>query len=183
MNIFYLDPNPKICAEFHNSKHVVKMILEYCQLLSTAHRVLDGAEVATKSKTGRNKKIWRLNDDRDQILYSATHINHPSALWCRTTNSNYNWLHSLLVELCVEYTFRYGKTHKCQESGLVDALKSCPINIPNGKFTGPTTAMPDDVKQSDSLSSYRNYYIKNKTHLASWSGKINSRPTPYWYGV
>jgi len=42
MNIFYLDNDPKVCAEMHNDKHCIKMILEYAQLLSTAHRVLDG---------------------------------------------------------------------------------------------------------------------------------------------
>ena len=44
MNIFYLHRDVDTCAEMHNDKHVVKMILEYAQLLSTAHRVLDGEE-------------------------------------------------------------------------------------------------------------------------------------------
>lgn len=154
------------------------MILEYCQLLSTAHRVIDGTETQTKSKTGRNKKIWRLPDDRETILYSATHINHPSAIWCRSSDSNYNWLHSLLVELCSEYTFRYGKTHKCEQIGLVNQLRSCPNNICIGQFTGPTPAMPDTVKiLGNSLESYRNYYINNKTKLANWK----NRPMPEWY--
>jgi len=39
MNIFYLDPQPRLCAQYHCDKHVVKMILEYAQLLSTAHRI------------------------------------------------------------------------------------------------------------------------------------------------
>ena len=41
MNIFYLDPRPDTAAEMHCDKHCVKMILEYAQMLSTAHRVLD----------------------------------------------------------------------------------------------------------------------------------------------
>ena len=36
MNIFHLDKNPKICAEYHCDRHVVKMILETAQMLSTA---------------------------------------------------------------------------------------------------------------------------------------------------
>jgi hypothetical protein len=32
MNIFYLDEDPKICAQYHCDKHVVKMIIEYAQL-------------------------------------------------------------------------------------------------------------------------------------------------------
>ena len=42
MNIFYLHKDPKICAEQHLDKHVVKMLIEYAQLMSTAHRMLDG---------------------------------------------------------------------------------------------------------------------------------------------
>ena len=42
MNIFYLDSNPTVCAQYHNDRHTVKMIVEYAQLLSTAHRVIDG---------------------------------------------------------------------------------------------------------------------------------------------
>ena len=45
MNIFYLDNDVDVCAQMHVDKHVVKMILEYAQLLSTAHRLLDGVEV------------------------------------------------------------------------------------------------------------------------------------------
>ena len=53
MNIFYLHENPKICAEMHLDKHASKMCIEYAQLLSTAHRVLDGTEYYGKTKTGR----------------------------------------------------------------------------------------------------------------------------------
>lgn len=184
VNIFFLDENPQYCARMHNDKHCIKMILEYCQLLSTAHRVLDGTETTVKSKTGRNVKRWTLTDDRDSILYSATHINHPSAIWCRQSMSNYLWLHSLLHSLCVEYTYRYGKTHKCEQIGLVKKLSHPPNNISNGVFTQPTAAMPESVKvKGDSLASYRNYYNLNKQHLASWSGKVNSRPIPEWYNA
>lgn len=166
----------------HNDKHCIKMILETCQLLSTAHRVLDGHEIMAKSKTGRNVKRWILPDDRESVLYSATHIHHPSAVWCRVNHQNYSWLFGLLSELCDEYTYRYGKVHKCQSSGLVKALAFPPNSIPLGDFTEPTPAMPDDVKvPGDSIASYRNYYRNNKQHLASWSGKINGRPVPSWY--
>ena len=53
MNIFYLDPNPRICAEMHLDKHVVKMIIEYAQLMSTAHRFCDGTEYYDLTANGR----------------------------------------------------------------------------------------------------------------------------------
>ena len=42
MNIFVLDMNPKTAAQLQCDKHVVKMIVESAQMLSTAHRMLDG---------------------------------------------------------------------------------------------------------------------------------------------
>ena len=182
MNIFYLDNNPIKCAEMHVDKHCIKMILEYAQLLSTAHRVLDGVLTVGLSESGRKQQRYILSDERQQVLYSATHIHHPSAIWCRANLENYLWLHSLLVACCKEYTYRYGKVHKCQETGLVDALQKSPNNIPVGEFTQPTPAMPDECKvPGDALQSYRNYYVMNKGHLWSWKGKINSRSEPQWF--
>jgi len=78
MNIFYLDYNPYKCAEMHVDKHCIKMILEYAQLLSTAHRVLDGVPKLERSETtGRKRTSYILPDDRNDLLYRATHINHP----------------------------------------------------------------------------------------------------------
>ena len=180
MNIFYLDHDVVKCAEMHNDKHVVKMILEYAQLLSTAHRVLDGVELSGLSASGRKKKFWTLADSRDYTLYKATHIHHPSAVWVRQNQQNYIWLSQLLYSLCKEYTYRYGKIHKVQREGLLEMLFNWPMNIPMGEFTEPTPAMPDEVKiAGDSIKSYRNYYINNKTHLASWK----KRSTPGWYNA
>ena len=177
MNIFYLDNNPKLCAEMHVDKHCVKMILEYAQLLSTAHRYLDGIPTIGLSKSGRKRTQYILSDDREHLLYSATHINHPSAVWVRQSAMNYYWLYTLLVELCKEYTYRYGKTHKCESSGLVNRLQTTPVNILIGSFTEPTPAMPDNYKvRNDSISSYHNYYLGDKTRMFTWK----NRQIPKW---
>ena len=181
MNIFYLHSDPRVCAQMHNDKHCIKMILEYAQLLSTAHRFLDGTQFTGLSESGRKKVKYVLPDSRESILYFSTHINHPSAIWCRQSDVNYKWLHNLLVALCREYTFRYGRVHKVDSCGLMQVLEQVPTNIPQGPFTEPTPAMADDVKvQGNSIASYRNYYRDYKQHLLSWKGKINSRPTPQW---
>ena len=183
MNIFYLDPDPRVCAELHNDKHCVKMILEYAQLLSTAHRVLDGAVVVGLSKTGRKQSRYVLPDDRDNLLYSATHINHPSAIWVRQSYANYVWLNRLLFHLCKEYTYRYGRVHKVESSDLLMNLYVPPHALDSTKsvpFTQPTPAMPDTYKvRGDSIASYRNYYNGGKQHLASWK----KREIPSWYNV
>ena len=182
MNIFYLDNDPVKCAEMHVDKHVVKMILEYAQLLSTAHRYLDGVLTIGLSESGRKRQQYILNDEREQMLYSATHANHPSAIWCRASVSNYMWLAELLEECCKEYSYRYSKVHKVESSGLMQTLKNnFPKNISDKPFTQPTPAMDEKYKvPGDSLTSYRRYYVMNKEHLWSWSGKINSRKIPSW---
>ena len=99
MNIFYLDSDIDTCAEMHCDKHVVKMVLEYAQLLSTAHRVLDGIEYI-EIQNNRRVVRWRLSDlSMESMIYKATHINHPSAVWVRSSIDHYNWLSGLLT-LC-----------------------------------------------------------------------------------
>ena len=84
MNIFYLHENPKICAEMHLDKHASKMCIEYAQLLSTAHRVLDGVEYYGKTKTGRKAKRYKHPSSTfENTLYLASHINHPCGQWVR----------------------------------------------------------------------------------------------------
>ena len=175
MNIFAVHNDPIIAAQSLVDKHIVKMVLESCQLLSTAHRILDGTEYIDKTKTGRNVKRWRLPDERETVLYSATHINHPSAVWCRATNNNYNWLYCHFVALLHEYTYRYGKIHKCED--MVVALMQPPKNIPVGNLTPVTPAMPDEYKVTgDSVASYRNYYRVAKARMHKWT----NRETPEW---
>lgn len=175
MNIFYLDPNPQRCAEMHVDKHCVKMILEYAQLLSTAHRVLDGTESVVLTGTGRRKKSWALSDGRDSVLYSATHINHPSAVWVRQSRDNYVWLWHLFKHLCAEYTYRYGRTHATER--LVEVLADVPKNIGKARFTEPTPAMPDQYKvDGNSVQSYWNYYNNDKRRMFSWK----NREQPFW---
>ena len=174
MNIFYLDPNTTKCAEYHVDRHCVKMIVEYAQLLSTAHRVLDGVEYVDTS-SGRKIKRWKLGGSYEDILYKATHINHPSAIWVRNSYDNYMWLRSLLYKLTKEYTYRYGKVHKVMHSGLYESLSYAPINIKLGKFTEPTPAMPEEyIVSGDSIESYKNYYNGSKQHLHNWK----LRPIP-----
>jgi hypothetical protein len=176
MNIFYLDRDPAKAAEYMVDRHVVKMILETAQLLSTAHRILDGEEYIGQSKYGRKAKRWRLPDHRENVLYSATHINHPSAVWVRQSNNNYNWLFYHYMSLLKEYTYRYEKNHKCSEESFFMSLARLPDNIPIGHLTPVTLAMPDEYKVADHVQSYRNYYKQGKTHLH----KYTKREMPEW---
>lgn len=159
MNIFYLDRDPVRCAMMHCDKHVVKMILEYAQLLSTAHHLVDG--------------------EPSIDCYKATHKNHPSAVWVRENRSNYQWLYQLLSNLLVEYTHRYGKTHKTESSGVFQNLSKIPYELRGGKFTEPPQCMPDACKDDDPVVGYRNYYVREKSYMARWK----NTESPVWYKI
>lgn len=183
MNVFYLNHDPIISAQEHCDKHVCKMIIEYAQILSTAHRMVDGAEdyELRQYPDGRTRKIkvYRLDDWRDDVLYKACHYNHPSTRWARESNNNYTWLYSMWWALCKEYTYRYGKIHKTEEL-LKNALVFPPHRIPVGYKTQPPPAMqshPECIVQGDSVASYHKYYRVAKKDFARWT----KREIPEWY--
>jgi len=177
MNIFYVNSDPEVAARSMVDRHVVKMILETAQLLSTAHRVIDGEEYVGQTQTGRKAKRWRLSGNADAIMYAATHINHPSAVWVRENSANYNWLYDHLLALGREYTYRYGRTHLTIDK-LKDILKDAPENIEQSNVM---TKMPSCMDKQyivslDPIINYRNYYNYGKTDLLRWS----NRPPPQW---
>ena len=171
MNLFFLDADPKKCAEFHCDKHVVKMILELVQMLYTTHNVL---------KTGLHG-------------YRSFNPQHPTCIWIRQCEANYIYAVNVAFYLCKEYTLRYNRIHTCEKH--VNTLKE---NVPdnftpivykdtvvlsyNKKLqdigcTPVPLAMYDDVKFPDTLKSYRMYYIVHKRRFATWK----NRPNPFWY--
>ena len=156
------------------NRHVTKMLLETTQILSTAHRILDGTEYS-ELKNKRKIKRWKLPDFREDILYKATHVNHPSCVWARESVSNYIWLLEHLEELCLEYSYRYNKVHKCEKIQL-NALLS-PPNIKPGGLTPIKLAMPEKYMiSSDPVECYREYYRNGKQHLFEWK----NRERPIW---
>ena len=161
MNIFYLDKRPDDAAEMHCDKHCVKMILEYAQMLSTAHRILDG-------------------DDAHPDLYKITHKNHPSTSWTRSSKQHYNWLFRLFRMLSAEYTLRYSsgdfKFHKTWNK-LGKILETPPKNIKDNSWVDPPQCMPDHCKKPNTIDAYRNYYMTEKNKFAKW----NYSSVPDWY--
>jgi len=153
MNIFFLDENPKLNAQYHCDKHVVKMILETAQLLCSVHHMCDEVDVP----------------------YKLAHKNHPCSIWCRKSLTNYLALCELGLELSKEYTYRYKKHHKS-----TDVIHWCLDNLPDIKdigFTPPPLAMPEQYKVDDYVQSYRNYYIGDKKRFATWK----NRDVPSWF--
>lgn len=183
MNIFILDTDPVKAAQLQCDKHVVKMVLESAQMLSTAHRVLDGKPSKIPSKSGKTTvKAWVLSDHREELLYNAVHVNHPCTVWTTESAANYTWHYNHFVALASEYEYRYGKKHKSFVD-LADILCATPNNIPLTPATQFKLAMgaaPECINTKDPVGSYRAFYqTKQDRFSMTWS----KRTIPEWFKV
>jgi hypothetical protein len=156
MNIFILDLDHKKCAEYSFNSYVVKLSLEATQLLNNA--------------------LIKHDESYDPV-YRQSHKNHPASLWASESKDNFDWLTLLSLELCKEYTFRYGKRHVCQNIIEFFSFSSSRNKIPQKGMTPFALCMPDKYKTTDAVNSYRLYVKNEKQHLAKWK----NRPTPDWW--
>mgnify|MGYP003629607164 FL=1 len=180
MNIFILDDDPKNAARMHCDKHVPKMIVESAQMLSTAHRILDGKEYIAPSKSGKRMlKHYRL-PDHDDVIYKAVHAGHPCTKWTMQSSGNYNWHYNLFRELSTEFSYRFGKVHRSWEI-LKDILYAVPANIPKIGSTPYAKAMkayPDIESIEDPVEAYQQFYKADKINFAKWE---KGRSAPIWW--
>lgn len=152
MNIFVLDYDVKKCAEYHCDRHVVKMILESAQMLSTCSRFY-GYEQG----------------------YKSTHLNHPCNKWVRESLSNYNWLLTLMTALHDEWRYRYSHSRYHKSFELISSFS--PVYFEDKGLTSFALAMPSVYKCDDAVTAYRNYYMGDKRDIVSWK----KREKPFWY--
>lgn len=154
MNAFVVDTDPIQAARDLCSKHVVKMIVETAQMLSTAF-------------------------PNGVAPYKHTHVNHPCNVWLRASLSNYKWLLLHGVELCAEYTRRYNKIHRTERVAFDWFLENEP-SIPDVGLTPFAIAIKDPKWHvpGDVVASYRAYYIGEKACFAKWAPRANP---PVWW--
>jgi hypothetical protein len=151
MNIFVLDKEPELAAQYHCDRHVLKMILETAQILSTVVR-RQGIDYG----------------------YQSTHENHPCVQWAGICVGNFLWLQKLGRALCAEYTYRYRKTH-ASECVIRDAPLP-PAISPILNMTPFPQCMPEVYREEDTVQAYRDYYMGEKTHLLQYT----YRHPPEW---
>ncbi len=152
MNIFALSNDPVEAAIAQCNKHVVKMIVETAQLLSSAH-------------------------PPGIAPYKHTHINHPSARWTRESVGNYKWLVTHGLALCAEYTKRYKRTHKTQ--AVLEWLCQNVSNLGKQEQTPFAVAIKDIAHhRADPVEAYRAYYITDKRRFARWAPR--AAPPVWW---
>lgn len=168
MNIFVLDTEPEKAAEMHMDKHVVKMCVEYAQILATAARLMG----------------FPNNGYRD------THQNHPCVRWAAEDIRHWSWLHRLLCETAKEYTKRYGKTHKSYvdtQQWLQDPSVSVLRQSTLRRLPTPSSfvlAIPEELRGVTvragaklTVAMYREYY-HTKRSFATW--KKPGRVPAWW---
>lgn len=163
MNIFVLDQNPEIAARSLCDKHIVKMIVESCQLLSTHERLENG-----------------LGEER----YKITHKNHPCRL-CLSNGNNFIWLCYHLNAMLNEYTLRYGKVHKCQKLFDKYWAQFLDLTYLPEKLTFPK-CMPSEFWVGEEkignieeiVASYKNYYKFKSNSLKQF--RYTKRISPQW---
>lgn len=177
MNIFFLDYDPKLCAAYHCDKHCVKMIIEYAQILSTAHRL----HSANPEDLKRKKYTITYDDNVDTLLLKATHIGNRTVAWVMKSTANYIWLSEVLMYLSIEYTRRYGRKHKYTSNGLIDYLY---LNTPKiFNFENITKRYlakqvffhefnsivePESFQECNPIASYRNCYMNEKRYMVKY---------------
>lgn len=152
MNIFYLDENPKTAAAMLCDQHIRKMQIESAQMCCTAHW-----------ETGGNAP------------YKRAHKNHPSTIWTRQSIQHYRWLITHGLEICNEFTKRYGKHHKTQD--VLEWCRDNEPNLPDNGFTPPPQCMPDVYKKLNTIEAYKDFYINDKVAVKKlgWN-KLNNKP-------
>jgi hypothetical protein len=159
MNIFFLSENPQLAAAYQHDKHVVKMITETCQLLSTWYH--------NNSFAGFGSTPW----------YKATHQKHPCALWLLESRHNVLWLTRHLRALINEYDMRFQTKGKFENARkilrTVEAILM--VFLVEGDMTLPPQVVPDDYKTDgntfhDTVIAYRAYYMGEKLSSARYTG-------------
>jgi hypothetical protein len=192
MNIFLLDLDVVKCAQAHGDKHVVKMLLEACQLLYTAHWVIEYPhilEYKAPSKLAIVQKHLAIPYSIQSAPSSVTrptepgfrpcHIHHPCAIWVRKSLDNYVFLAKLAVALADEFSYRYPKkgAHAC-EAHAHWLLTNYPAFMMDNGLTPFVQAMDPQYKKEDPVDGYRNYYLTSKKERGLL--KYTRRELPEW---
>ena len=160
MNIFAIEESASgdidwvMSARSQDNYRVVKMILESCQMLSTAINELTGERLAP---------------------YRSTHRRHPSTKWVMESSDNFCMLVIHCAEMIDEYGRRFGKVHKCQ--AVLNQIRELfdPELFPSHEPTPLPLTMPQKFRSGSVVDSYRRFYA-SKPRIRYPAGKV-----PRWF--
>lgn len=164
MNIFVLHKDPCKAARMLCDKHVVKMGLESVQMLVIPF-IQQEVELSSRTQKGSP--------------YKVAHLNHPCSIWTRMSRGNWNWLAVHCVHVFEEYSLRYKKKHYCEAVLNEMMSKAAKLKFPYEPLTPFAKAMPMEYQEKDAVLSYRTYYTKSKSAIASYS----FTKAPSWFKI
>ena len=143
MNIFVTDPSPTLSARVLPDKHIVKMPLETCQMLS----------IVCSKKWGHGYgDLHRINGEPYKTEKGAFR-NHPCTIWANASLENTWWLLAHGLALCNEYSWRYGKIHSCEKT-LEEATKSFRLHLTHTDQNHLHSREADEFKYDTSIDTF-----------------------------
>ena len=158
MNIFVTDPSPIQSARNLPDKHIVKMPLETCQMLSIIY---------SDWYYGVGK-LYKSDGTPYRTAHGAFR-KHPCTIWAADNQYNLAWLIEHGLALCDEYTQRYGKVHTCldviyQAERIYRRCFDLDTTDAATRVTSFTRAMPESLKFDTSISTITAYqrYLNTK---------------------
>ena len=172
MNIFVTDRCPIQSARNLPDKHIVKMPLETCQMLSIIY---------SDWYYGVGK-LYKSDGTPYRTAHGAFR-KHPCTMWAAATPYNLAWLIRHGYALCHEYNLRYGKVHTCldvieqAERIYHKSFDNLMLSDASRKVGIFTRAMPEYLKFDttiDTITAYKRY-LNTKPWLASNYLRIPSR--------
>jgi len=171
MNLFLLSWNLEECATHHINKHVGKMILEIVQMLYTAWH-LSNPEEGWIDQCPLNKK-------GEHGYKKISNVNHPMAIWVRSSPYNYTFAARLALKLGEEFERRYGHPHASATHAkwLIEHVPKCTHQVSTKATYGSIglnygvepvpLCMPEKYFDSDPVKAYNNYYQGEKITMAA----------------
>ena len=157
MNVFACHSSPDMAARALADRHVVCMVRETAQILSTTARELG-------------------LDDSD--LYASTHLHHPVVVACIWDSGYRNWVIRHGRALAREYTHRYDRVHA--SSVVLDRAAHRLRQLgPPSILTSFPLAMPEEFKFDDPHESYRRYLAAKYSRWGQ-AARWTRRTRPSW---
>ena len=162
MNLFLLSVSPRRAVRLYGQRHVIKMVLEACQLMNNVYHI---HECSIKPCT-----------------YRPTHMRHPWSIWASRRKRNFIILGAFAIAMCVEFRRRRGKPHKCEQQ-IISMIETPPVYNKAlrpkyavttrmgkvGKVRVPL-CMPETFHTKHAVQAYRKYYVHKMTELAHRDG-------------
>lgn len=158
MNIFILDSDIQKNVQYLPDKHIIKMILESTQILSSSY--------------------YNLNIEKEISfpIYKKTHLKHPCCQWVLESKENFLWLQFYVFLLNEEYKYRFNHFHNHKSFEICKNF-IVPNTLPNKNLTPFKKVVPLEFQKLETIKAYREYFKVYKNHIKKYS----KRDFPEWW--